>query len=94
MKGQILFCKKNTDSNKKFTETDLIKMCDFLLFLVDMFYNRHSAFLYVPTVLFLQTCSIIHLKKSTFGNYVDRIYNIELEIKDSTYSDGLLRTKC
>jgi hypothetical protein len=55
-KGQILFCKKkkqkNSDSTKKFFETDIIKM---LAFFIDnifvMFYNRQSAYLWAQTVL-------------------------------------------
>ena len=31
MKGQILFCKKHSDSTIKFSETDIINMLDFLI---------------------------------------------------------------
>ena len=30
-KGQILFCKKNSDSTKKFSQTDIINMLEFLI---------------------------------------------------------------
>jgi len=59
-KGQILFCqkktnKKHSDSNKKFSETDIIKMIEFIFInnIFVMFSGRvfqRSTFVWVPTV--------------------------------------------
>ena len=90
-------------------------MTTYLLCLVDVFFNRQSAYLWVQTVLFFSpTCSFIRMRHFTFryindvlslnisrfGDFVDGIYPIELEMKDITYtdmsashSDGGLRTK-
>ena len=35
---------------------------------------------------------VLSLDNSRFGDFVDRIYPIELEIKDTTDTDGLLHT--
>ena len=85
----------------------------YLLSLVDVFFNRQSAYLWVQTVLlFSPTCSLIHMRllkknekkqlarsfnftfryiddvlslnNSRFGDFVDRIYPIELKIKNTT----------
>jgi hypothetical protein len=114
-----------------------------LLCLVDVFFNRQSAYIWVPTVLvFSLTCSFIRMRQisykgfsrktkrgypsrsfnftfrhvddilslnnSRFGDFVDHIYPIEFEIKDTTDtyssasyldihleigSEGRLRTK-
>ena len=94
-------------------------MTTHLLCLVDVFFNRQSAYLWVQAVLlFSPTCSFIRMRQtsyrgfsrktkrsypdplisftfryiddvlslnnSRYGDFVDRIYPIELEIKDTT----------
>ena len=68
---------------------------------MDVFFNRQSAYLWVQTVLlFSLTCSFIRMRHFTFryindvlslnisrfGDFVDGIYPIELEMKDTTYT--------
>ena len=97
-------------------------MTTHLLCLVDVFFNRQSAYLWVQAVLlFSPTCSFIRMRQtsyrgfsrktkrshpdplisftfryiddvlslnnSRYGDFVDRIYPIELEIKDTTDTD-------
>ena len=118
------FVKDQSDSNKKFSETDIIKMLDFLIdnilvtFGGRVLSNRLSAFQWEQTVhLYLPTCffyyyeadfmqellrkkdkklaisfystfrykdDVLSLNNSKFGDQVERIYPIELEIKDTT----------
>jgi hypothetical protein len=91
----------------------------YLLWLVDVFFNRQSAYLWVQTAvladLFLYSYEadfiqgllkknekkltrsfnftfrciddVLSLSNSSFGDFVDRIHPIELEIKDTTDTD-------
>jgi hypothetical protein len=45
------FGKYHSESAKKFSETDIIKMLKYLLCLVDVFCNRQSTYQWVQTVL-------------------------------------------
>jgi len=105
---------------KKFSETDIIKMVEFLIdniFVIfgGVFFNRQSIFLSLITALsFALTCSfictrqtskknkkklarffyftfhyiyaVLSLNNSNFGDFVDCIYPIKLEIKDTKYT--------
>jgi hypothetical protein len=139
------FVKKNT--TKKFSETDIINMLQFLIDNIFVIFDRlvfqqtvgipmgtncapllADLFLYSYEVDFIQGLlkkkekklprsfnftfryiyDVLSLNNSRFGDFVDRIYPIELEIKDTTYtnrsasyldlhlkidSEGRLRTK-
>ena len=139
------FVKKNT--TKKFSETDIINMLQFLIDNIFVIFDRlvfqqtvgipmgtncapllADLFLYSYEVNFIQGLlkkkekklprsfnftfryiyDVLSLNNSRFGDFVDRIYPIELEIKDTTYtnrsasyldlhlkidSEGRLRTK-
>jgi hypothetical protein len=92
-----------------FSETDIIKMLE--LFIVNIFFNRQSVFLWVPTCSFISLSigtsysgisritkrsqpypvisrfdidNVPSLNNSTFGDFVNLIYPIELEIKVTT----------
>ena len=105
---------------KKFSETDIIKMVEFLIdniFVIfgGVFFNRQSIFLSLITALsFAPTCSfictrqtskknkkklarffyftfhyiyaVLSLNNSNFDDFVDCIYPIKLEIKDTKYT--------
>ena len=133
-KEQFLFCKKNnnkkpkknTVSTKMFSETNIIKMLEFLIgniFVmfggrvfqqtvgIPMYTNRApllaDLFLYSYEADFIQGLlqknekklarsfnftfgsidDVLSLNNSRFGDFVDRIYPIELEIKDTTDTD-------
>ena len=67
---------KNTDSTKKFSETDIIKMLEFflltsyLLCFVDVVFNRQSAYLWVQTVLpFSPTCAFIRMRHTSYRGF-------------------------
>ena len=92
-------------------------MTTYLFCLVDVFFNRQSAylcghlladlFLYSHEADFIQGLlkkpekklarssnftfryidDVLSLNKSRFGDFVDRVYPIELKIKDTTYID-------
>jgi hypothetical protein len=121
-KDRPFFFKKNhSNSTKKFSETDIFNMLEFLIDNIFVMFGgrvfQQSAYLWVPTVLFPPTCSFIRMRQtsymglfkknekklarsfnftfryiddvlslnnSRFGDFVDRIYPIELEIKDTT----------
>jgi hypothetical protein len=139
------FVKKNT--TKKFSETDIINMLQFLIDNIFVIFDRlvfqqtvgipmgtncapllADLFLYSYEVNFIQGLlkkkekklprsfnftfryiyDVLSLNNSRFGDFVDHIYPIELEIKDTTYtnrsasyldlhlkidSEGRLRTK-
>ena len=139
------FVKKNT--TKKFSETDIINMLQFLIDNIFVIFDRlvfqqtvgipmgtncapllADLFLYSYEVNFIQGLlkkkekklprsfnftfryiyDVLSLNNSRFGDFVDRIYPIELEIKDTTCtnrsasyldlhlkidSEGRLRTK-
>jgi len=75
-KEQILFCKKkkHSDSTKKFSEIDIIKMLEFLIdnifVLVDVFCNRQSAYIWAHTVLFFPpTCSFISMRQTSYRGF-------------------------
>ena len=68
------FVKKNhSDSTKKFSEIDFINMLEFLinnLSLVDVFFNRQSAYLWLQTVLlFSPTCSFIRMRQTSYRGF-------------------------
>jgi hypothetical protein len=71
------FVKKNHfDSTKMFSETDIINMLEFLidniylLCLMDVFFNRQSAYLWVQTVLlFSPTCSFIRMRQTSYRGF-------------------------
>ena len=126
-KGQILFCKKNhSDSTKKFSETDIINMLEFLIdnifvifggrvfqqtvgipmgtncvpLLADLFLYSYEADLIQGLLkknekklarsfnfTFRYIDDVPSLNNSRFSDFVDRIYPIELEIKDTTNTD-------
>jgi len=70
-KGQILLCKKQSDSTKKFSEADIINMLEFLIdnifAMIDgRVFNRLSAYIWVQIVLlFLPTCSFIRRRQTS-----------------------------
>ena len=126
-KGQILFCKKkHSDSTKKFSETDIINMLEFLIdnifvifggrvfqqtvgipmgtncvpLLADLFLYSYEADLIQGLLkknekklarsfnfTFRYIDDVPSLNNSRFSDSVDRIYPIELEIKDTTNTD-------
>ena len=118
------FVKKNT--TKKFSETDIINMLQFLIDNIFVIFDRlvfqqtvgipmgtncapllADLFLYSYEVNFIQGLlkkkekklprsfnftfryiyDVLSLNNSRFGDFVDRIYPIELEIKDTTDTD-------
>ena len=142
-KGQILLCRKQSDSTKKFSEADIINMLEFL---IDNIFAMLGGRVFQQTVgihmgtncaplladLFFYSCEADFIQGlltknekilarsfnftfryiddvlSRFGDFIDRVYPIGLEIKDTTVtdmsasyldlhleinSDGQLRTK-
>ena len=95
--------KTNSDSTKKFSETNIINMLELLIDNIFVIFGRRVFQQTVGTkwvqilLLFLPTCSfnftfryiddVLSLNNSKFGDFVDRIYPIELEIKDTTDTD-------
>ena len=62
--------KKHHDSTKKFSETDIINMLEFLLCLVDMLFNRQLSCLWVQIVLlFSSTCSVICMRQTSYRGF-------------------------
>jgi hypothetical protein len=125
-RDRFCFVKKHSDSTKKFSETDIINMLEFLidnifamfggrvfqqpvgipmgtncaLFLADLFlYSYEADFIqgllkknetklarsFNFTVRY--TDDVMSLNNSRFGDFVDHIYPIELEIKDTADTD-------
>jgi hypothetical protein len=98
-----LLKKTNSDSTKKFSETNIINMLELLIDNIFVIFGRRVFQQTVGTkwvqilLLFLPTCSfnftfryiddVLSLNNSKFGDFVDRIYPIELEIKDTTDTD-------
>jgi hypothetical protein len=120
------FVKIHSDSTKKFSETDIINMFEFLIdnifvifggrvfqqtvgipmgtncapLLSDLFLCSYEAD-FIQGLLkknekklarsfhftFRYIDDVLSLNNSRFGDFVDRIYPIELEIKDITYAD-------
>jgi hypothetical protein len=115
---------KNTDSTKKFSETDIINLLEFLIDNIFVILGgrvfQQSAYLWVQTAplladlllysyetnfiqgllkknekklaqsfkfTFCYIDDVLSLNYSRFGDFVDRIYPIELEIKDITDTD-------
>ena len=72
------FVKMHSDSAKKFSETDIINMLEFLI---------DNIFVIFGGRVFQQTVGITMGTNSRFGNFVDRIYPIELEIQDTPDTD-------
>ena len=127
MKGHTLFSKKkHSDSTKKFSETDIINMLEFLIdnifvifggsvfqqtvgipmdancapLLADLLlYSYEADFIQGLlkkngkklarsfSFIFRYIDDVLSLNNSRFGDFVDRIYPIELEIKDTTDTD-------
>ena len=61
----------------KFSETDIIKLLEFSLCLVDMFFNRQLAFRWVPTIHFLSylfTRFLIGVNKTGAANEAGTSY--------------------
>jgi hypothetical protein len=118
--GTNLTLSKNTDSTKKFSETDIIKMLEFLIDNIFVIFGGQSAYLWVHTaslladlflylyeayrgfsrkkrkgasqilsfhILFRYIDDVLSLNNSRFGDFVDRIYPIELKIKDTIDTD-------
>jgi hypothetical protein len=120
------FVKHHSDSTKKFSETDIFNILEFLIDnIFAMFGGRvfqqtvrlpmgtncvpllADLFLYSYEADFIQGLlkknekklarsfnftfryidDVLSLNNSRFGDFVDRIYPIELEIKDTTYTD-------
>jgi hypothetical protein len=120
------FVKHHSDSTKKFSETDIFNMLEFLIDTifamfgecvfqqtVDIPVSTYCAplladlFLYLYEADFIQGIlkknqkkltrsfnftfryidDVLPLNNSRFGDFVDRIYPTELEIKDTTYTD-------
>jgi hypothetical protein len=106
-KGQMLFCgkKNHSDSTKKFSETDIINMLEFLIDSIIVIFvgrvfqqtvgipmgtNCEEKRKEVRTILnftFRYIDDVLSLNNSRFGDFVDRIYPNELEIKDTTDTD-------
>ena len=65
--------KIHSDSTKKFSETDIISMLEFLIdskFLLDVFFNRQSACIWVQTVLlFWPTCIFIRMRQTSYRDF-------------------------
>jgi hypothetical protein len=120
------FVKKNTDSTKKFSETDIINMLEFLIDSIFVIFGGRvfqqtvdipmgtncsallaDLFLYSYEEYFIQGLlkknekkvarsfnftfryvdDVLSLNNSRFGDFVYRIFPIELEIKDTTDTD-------
>ena len=96
--GQTLFCKHHSDSTKKFSETDIINMLEFLIDSIFVFFGGR---VFIQGLLkknekklarsfnftFRYIDDVLSLSNSRFGDFVDRIYPIEFEIKDTTDTD-------
>ena len=59
------FVINNLDSTRKFSETDVTKMLEFLIYNIfvkfySRIFNRQSEFLWVPAVFFSLTCFFFH----------------------------------
>jgi hypothetical protein len=120
------FVKHHSDSTKKFSETDIVKMVEFLIdnifamfggrdfqqtvgipmgtncapLLADLFFYSYEAD-FIQGFLkknekklarsfnftFCYVDDVFSLDNSRFGDFVDRIYPVELEIKDTTDTD-------
>ena len=103
------FVKHYSDSTKKFSETDIFNMLEFLMtvgitmgakcapLLTDTFLYSYEADLIQGLLkkngkklsrsfnfTFRYMDDVLSLNNSRFGDFVDRIYPIELEIKDTT----------
>jgi hypothetical protein len=123
----FFFLLNDSDSTKKFSETDIIKMLESLIDNIFVFFGRlvFQQTVGIPmgtncapllekklarsfNFTFRYINDVLSLNNSRFGYFIDRIYPIELEIKDTTYtnrsasyldlhleidSEGRLRTK-
>jgi hypothetical protein len=59
------FVNNHFDSTRKFSETNIIKMLEFLIYIIfvkfySVFFNKQSAFLWVPAVFFSLTFFFFH----------------------------------
>ena len=125
-RDRYYFVTNHSDSTKKFSETDIINMLEFLIdnifvifggrvfqqtvgipmgtncapLLADLFlYSYEADFIQEPlkknekkldrsfNFTFLYIDDALSLNNSRFGDFVDRIYPIELDIKDTTDTD-------
>ena len=63
-KGQILFCKINrADSDKKFPETDIIKMPEFLL---DNIFDMFGGRIFLQTIVIPMGIDLLHSLSTSF----------------------------
>ena len=125
-RDRYYFVQKHSDSTKKFSETNIINMLEFLIenifvifggrvfqqtvgipmgtqcgpLLADLFLLSHEAD-FIQGLLkknekklarsfnftFRYIDDVLSLKNSTFAAFVNRIYLVELEIKDTTDTD-------
>jgi len=100
-KGQILFCqKKYCNSKLKFLEDAIIKILEFLIHNLFVIFVGH-AFQQTISIPMTTICApilanlFLHLHKAGFmqglwdnaGDYINRIYLVELKIKDTTDTD-------
>ena len=113
VRGRSYFVQHHSDPTKKFSETDIFNMLEFLIdnigipmgtncapLLADLFYYSYEAD-FIQGILkknetklarsinctFRYINDVILLNNSRFGDFVDRIYLIELEIQDTTDTD-------
>ena len=67
--------KNHSDSTKKFSESDIISMLEFLIDSIFVIFggrvfNRQSAYLWVQTVLlFSPTCSFIRMRQTSYRGF-------------------------
>ena len=77
-RNKSYFVKDHSDSNKKFSESDIIKMLDFLIDNIFVtfggrVFNRLSAFQWEQTVpLYLPTCFFIIMRLTSCRNFLGR----------------------
>ena len=81
------FVKHHSDSTKKFSETDIINMLEFLIFIQGLLKKNEKKLARSFNFTFRYIDDVLSLNNSRFGDFVDRIYPIELEIKDTTDTD-------
>ena len=74
-RNRSYFVNKNTLFLPEFSETDIINMLEFLmttylLSLVDVFFTRQSAYLWVQTVLlFSPICSFTRMRQTSYRDF-------------------------
>ena len=76
---------KHSDSTKKFSETDIINMLEFLAdFIQGLLKKNQQNLARSFNFMFCYIDDVLSLNNSRIGNFVDRIYPTGLETKDTT----------